>query len=292
MIPLTSKTLEISTIQLLAEKQNRIDILLTFSEQSSKAKTLWNGKRGSASSRTAFAEIKNKLIEMSVGVEVCNYCENNEATDIEHIFPKDWFPSKTFVWENYLLACRTCNTDYKNNRFAIFIPKDSNTRLDVIAQPQNDDSAFINPQTDNPLDFFWLNLRRGVFTIHPDIISSPQSRDYLKADYTLDMLSLNKRSALVNARKSAVKYYLDRLERYIKIKNATNADELAAAIDPLETIINAISFELEKERFLAAIEKDIITYAHPTVWTELKRQRVHLTRTNLLFQQAPEALNW
>ena len=217
MIPLTSETLEITTTQLLAEKQSQIDTLPTFSAQSSKAKTLWKGKKGSNAGQTAFSEIKDKLIEMSVGVEICNYCENNEATDIEHIFPKDWFPNKTFIWENYLLACRTCNTDYKSNRFAIFVPKYTNSILDVIAQPPNDDSAFINPQIEDPLDFFLLNLKRGVFTIHPNLTDNTQSRAYLKADYTLELLALNTRDALVNARKSAVKYYLDRLERYTKI---------------------------------------------------------------------------
>jgi len=292
MIPLTSKTLEIETTQLLADKQSQIDTLPTFSEQSSKAKTLWDGKRGSAASRTAFTEIKEKLVEMSVGVEICNYCENNEATDVEHIFPKDWFPNKTFIWENYLLACRTCNTDYKNNKFAIFLPQNSNQRIYVVSQPQTDDSAFINPQIDNPLDFFLLNLKRGIFIIHPDLSNDTQSRNYLKADYTLEILALNARDALVNARKSAVNYYLDRLQRYIKIKNATNADELENAIDPLEAIINKATFNTEKNGFLAAVKKEIKTYHHPTVWEELKRQRTHLTRTNQLFQQAPEALNW
>ncbi len=292
MIQLTSKTLKGPTIQLLADKQSRINSLPTFVKQTKKAKTLWNGKRGSVASRTAFTEIKSKLIGMSVGVELCNYCENNEATDIEHIFPKSKFPNKTFIWENYLLACRTCNTDYKSNKFAIFVPEDSNNRLDVVAQPPTDDSAFINPQTENPLDFFLLNLQRGVFTIHPDLINNPQSRGYLKAGYTLEVLALNTRDALVNARKSAVKYYLDRLERYTKIKASTTVETLEIAIDPLEEIIDNALFDTEKARFLAAVKQEIQTYAHPTVWEELKRQKENLPRTNHLFQQAPEASDW
>ncbi|MFK7983124.1 MAG: HNH endonuclease [Saprospiraceae bacterium] len=292
MIQLISKTLKGTTIQLLAIKQSRINALPTFIKQTKKAKTLWNGKKGSNASQTAFTEIKDKLIKMSVGVEICNYCKNNEATDIEHIFPKSWFPNKTFIWENYLLACRTCNTDYKSNRFAIFVPKHSSNILDIIAQPPNDDSAFINLQTENPLDFFFLNLRRGIFTIHPNLINNTQSIAYIKADYTLEMLALNTRDALVNARKSAVKYYLDRLERYTKIKATTTAETLEIAIDPIEEIIDNVSFNTEKTRFLEAVKQEIKNYAHPTVWEELKRQKENFPGTNHLFQQAPEASDW
>lgn len=293
MIPLTSRILNAITTQLLENKQSQIDILPTFKEQSNKAKTLWNGKRGSIASKAAFIEIKEKLIEMAVGVEICNYCENNEATDIEHIFPKDWFPNKTFLWENYLLACRTCNTDYKNNKFAVFYPENSADFLEVIVEPKSQDSAFINPQIENPLDFFFLNLERGIFTIHPNFSNTPQSREFLKASYTLEMLALNKRDALVAARISATKYYLDRLERYIKIKSATTVETLRMAIDPIEIIGDAL-FELEKIRLLEKVKKDIETYNHPTVWEELKRQKENpnYTRINQFFLQAPEALNW
>lgn len=107
------------------------------------------------------------------------------------------------------------------------------------------------------------------------------------------MLALNKRDALVAAKISATKYYLDRLERYIKIKSATTVETLRMAIDPIEIIDDAL-FELEKSRLLEKVKKDIETYNHPTVWEELKRQKENpnYTRINQFFLQAPEALNW
>ncbi|MFO1234889.1 MAG: HNH endonuclease domain-containing protein [Rivihabitans pingtungensis] len=70
--------------------------------------------------------MRAQLKQESVGAGLCCYCEQNEeATDIEHILPKSLFPQQTFVADNYLLACKTCNTGHKLDKMAVFVPAGS-----------------------------------------------------------------------------------------------------------------------------------------------------------------------
>jgi uncharacterized protein (TIGR02646 family) len=289
MIALTfNANLSAVSLQHLKSKQDVIDAIADFAGRSDRAKISWNGKTGSNAGKAAFREIKERLLEMGVGTEICNYCEQNEGTDIEHIEPKDWFPAKTFKWENYLLACRTCNTDHKNNKMAVFDGND--VRMDVSAEPLNDDILLINPRREDPMDFLWLNIQRGVFVAHPDLLQ--ELRSIQKAEYTIELLGLNLRNTLIESRKSAALYYLDRLERYANIKETTTFDEIEAATNPLTVVTRAQPLQVEKDRILQDVKQSIISYAHPTVWRELIRQREDLPRTNALFARVPEALAW
>ena len=43
----------------------------------------------------------------------CSYCERegfSSALDVEHIQDKDGHPDKEFLWNNFLLACKNCNS--------------------------------------------------------------------------------------------------------------------------------------------------------------------------------------
>lgn len=289
MIALASNiSISAASLQHLNTKQGQINAIIDFAGRSERAKLSWNGKTGSNAGQTAFTEMKEQLLEMGVGTEICNYCEQNEGTDIEHIEPKDWFPAKTFVWDNYLLACRTCNTDHKNNRMAVFDVND--VRLDIQAEPPNDDILLINPRVEDPMGFLWLNIRLGVFVAHPDL--DQEFRDIQKAEYTIELLGLNLRNTLIESRKSAALYYLDRLERYANIMEANTFDEMEAATDPLAVVTRAQPLEVERVQILDEVKQSIVSYAHPTVWRELIRQRANLPRTNALFGRVPEALSW
>lgn len=120
MIRLSSKVLSGKVETHLSKVQARVDVQADFAAKAIRAKNEWDSKTSSKTKRAAFGEIKETLLEMCVGTEICNYCENNEATDIEHIYPKSFFPERAFHWDNYLLACKTCNSTYKQDRFAIF----------------------------------------------------------------------------------------------------------------------------------------------------------------------------
>jgi hypothetical protein len=230
-------------------------------------------------------------------VEICVYCENNEATDIEHIFPKKIFPGKAFTWDNYVLACKICNTTYKSDKFKVFNPHNSAHEFDVqpprrtYLQPPTDDALFINQRIEDPMDLLELDLvsRQFVFTEK----FPPGTREHLKAKYTKELLGLNTRAGLVTAREKAVKYFRDRLGKYVEAQSAATFAELAEAIDDDFGGVNAtLVFNDEKERIKAAIKKDVLEYPHPTVWKELMRQRANLSRINSFVNQVPEVLTW
>jgi hypothetical protein len=296
MIRLTSKNLTDATSQHLANVQQNILEEADFAERAKKAIAKWDSKT-SGTGKDAFGEVKRILIEMCVGIETCVYCEDNEATDIEHIFPKKIFPEKAFLWGNYVLACKICNTTYKSDNFEVFNPQNSATRFDVkpprrqYLQPPNDDALFINQLIEDPMDFIELDLvnQEFIFTeIFPE-----GSREYLKANYTIELLGLNRRRRLVRARRNATRFFRDRLGRYVEAKKAENFVTLEQIIDDDFGGINQNnSFETEKERIKAALKEDILTYPHITVWKELLRQRARLPKINQLLNDAPEAVTW
>lgn len=292
MIQLSSKDLTPPTVTHLAAVQNQINSGTSFTEKVDRAQIAWNSKEGSIVKKTAFKEIKDELIDMCVGVEICNYCENNEATDVEHIYPKSFFPERAFCWENYLLACKTCNSRHKLDKFAVFVPTGSNTFTELVRknQPTTDDAVLIDPRTEDPLQFFWLDIQNKTFVLDPRL--NLNSRDKSRAEYTLKLLGLNDRDALVTARKTAAKYYLDRLDRYVSARDANTVDELEACVQDPDLIDQTVPLKQEKHRICQQIIADIQTYAHPTVWHEIKRQRNALPKTNRLLTSAPEALDW
>ena len=291
MLRLNSKTLSSNSIDHLADKQKQVDDLPDFEAKAIAAGNLWNA--GAA----AFNEIKENLREMCHGDVICVYCEHNEATDIEHIYPKKLYPEKAFVWENYVLVCGKCNRIHKSDKFKIFNPKNSAIVEDITLargtykQPANDDALFINQRILDPMDYLELDIKNWKLVF---IEKFPEgSREYEIAKFTKDLLKLNKRGDLITARQSAVIFFLDRLEKYVDAKKSTNFQELKMAIeDDIESVDETKSFIQEKKRILESIKASISKNAQPTVWKELIRQRANLTKTNRLLNDAPEAVNW
>ncbi len=293
MIPLNSKYLSKSTSDHLVSKQNDVNRKSTFDLQSERAKALWNSKTSANSGEKAFTEIKEKLIEMCVGVEICNYCENNEATDIEHIYPKSHFPERAFVWDNYLLACKNCNTTYKSDKFSVFNPANSNEVNKInreSGKPPTDDSVLLNPRIENPLDFLILDIQGKTFRFVA--IPSLNQRDKEKAKYTLELLALNDRDALVEGRRAAAHYFISRLEKYVLIRESNDFPALEVVVTDLDYLDLTKPFNQEKNRLLASVKAEILKYAHPTVWREFVRQKNNLNKTKDLLNRAPEALTW
>ncbi len=247
----------------LKKQQDAIDALPTYEQQVKYAKALWQSKKKSNSQKSAFKRIEKELQKIAVGGQYCNYCEANKGTNIEHIYPKGLFPNKTFVWENYLWACKQCNGRHKVSQFQIFETPQSAKVLNLVAnqqfqRPPNEDAVFINPRVDNPLDYFQLDLETGLFNV---LAADNHARAYKRAAYTLDILQLNARKGLVEARQVAYQSYLETLESYINRPNI-------------------------------ATQKEIITQAHPTVWKEMQRQAESIALLKDLFLQIPEALYW
>ena len=283
MILLNSRDIEQDLIGLLQAAQLKIDSEVSFRDKTEKAKSLWKNKN-----REEFDRIREHLNTISVSEGLCNYCENNEAIDIEHIWPKSFFPGKCFIWENYLLACKKCNTHHKLDRFAIFI----NGNVYVLprkTEPANFDSVMIDPRSENPLDYLTLDIKEKTLLFVPSSVDT-SSREYKRAQYTIDLLDLN-RERLAKARLKKAKWYLNQLKKYNRIKQSTNISDIKNEFSELD-MIEGENLNDIKQNSLNIIKIEITSSSHITVWEELKRQKDHLKNTKIEFSLSLEAMNW
>lgn len=261
----------------LGRYQSDIDILPDYTSQVNLAEQYWENR---TNNRT-FDVVREKLSSMCPGGDAlrrCCYCEDSCATDVEHIWPKNLYPGKAFVWINYLYACGGCNSP-KNNKFAVFTDSDVPIHVqrkprDPILAPVTGVGVLIDPRTEDPLDFIWLDLTNSDesrFSPRKDV----PTRDQARARYTIETsLELN-RSPLPKARRRAYRIYKDLVELYILARNRGD-------------------FPVDLGRYVAEIKGS----DHPSVWKEMQRQaqnpRIQAENPELyqLFQAAPEALTW
>ena len=226
----------------------------------------------------AFAEVRRHLGDMCCGPRRCHYCEDSVADEVEHMAPKSLYPERAFSWDNYCYACGPCNGP-KNNKYAVFRHSDPDRlykipahslRATVLTQPPPGVDVLIDPRRENPLEFMMLDLGpsdRGFrFAEYAD---DPNSRDFQRANYTIDVLQLNTRTELVKARRLAYSNFRARLNEYIHER-----DNGATAAH------------------LTELQNHFQDEGHQTVWQEVKRQQHIIPELAALFAQAPEALGW
>jgi uncharacterized protein (TIGR02646 family) len=289
MIKIGDKELSVNSIKILKNLQSKIDGEDTFAKRADKAQSLWNSK-GGTDGKKAFEEVKEVLTSMCVYVEVCNYCEQSEANDIEHIAPKSFFPDLTFIWKNYLLACKQCNSGLKLDQ--CFVMDTNGNRVEAARgeEPPFKQIAFINPRTEDPNDFMYLNMETFKFDVFPWLTNHQKS----KAESTIQILQLNDRATLVKARESAKGHYYDKLERLVRVLKTKNKAQLKRALNPATD-----KFDLTKS--VADLKKEVLEsykvyiqkYQHPSVWHSIKK--IESKSNDLwkeIFDQIPEALNW
>lgn len=226
-------------------KQREIDAVGDFEEQVSKAKESFDRKPP-----TLFTRVRAALKAAAGDLVRCGYCEDSCADEVEHVWPKNFFPGRTFDHSNYLFVCGICNPA-KNDKFSI---KFNGVWIDLPAQrkahgfisPQSTDSCFIDPLTEAPTNFLWLDILADTFMFVP--IHDPGTVEYERAKYTIDVLRLN-RELLVEARKNAYTGFRDRIYRYVDCK--LKGDDQA--------LLDQRLFELRRA-------------PHQTVRREMKRQ--------------------
>jgi uncharacterized protein (TIGR02646 family) len=289
MIPLAKMNIDSDLIDLLNNLQSEIDNEILFEKKVRKAQSLWNSK-GGAAGKKAFEKIKEKLYSLCVYEGICNYCEQNEANDIEHIYPKSFFPNYTFKWTNYLLACKQCNTAYKLDECYCINDDESVGKVFRGTEPPNQSIALINPRLEDPNKFMLLNLKSFTFKI----LDTLTKAEYSKAEYTLKILHLDNRDTLLVARRSALRHYYDMLERLSKILNSSSMDELKTNLSPAEERFDySKSLNEIKDDVLKSYKSYISTYQHPSVWHSIKviESKIAPKWINL-FTKIPDALNW
>lgn len=290
MIRLASETISSAAQDRLNYLQRQVDEQADFEQKASRADSLWRNKSGSETGKAAFDEIRNTLIKMCISVEVCNYCEQNEANDIEHIYPKSLFPEKAFVWENYLLACKQCNTAYKLDSFAVLDGQDNLIDLARGVEPPNQRGAFINPRIEDPSSFMLINPESFTFEILPGLAKA----DEHKAVKTCEILSLNERDELIVARKVAAQYFYHRLEMLSRILNANSIAAIEQILSPYDRYLDDnLSVEELKSTIKEAFKQDIQKHQHPSVWYSVKVIESQMdVKWKTLFEIIPEALQW
>ena len=177
------------------------------------------------------------------------YCEDSVADEVEHFRPKDLYPDAVFAWRNYLYACGPCNGG-KSNRFSVAEPgtgqlvDDTRRRRARVTPPREGAAALIDPRHENPLDFLIFDLP-DTFEFTP--FADTETVEFRRADYTIDLLRLNDRGYLMEARKNARVAYEALLERYVTLTQ-----------------------DGASHRQVARVKKCIQGTPHPTVWAEIE----------------------
>lgn len=289
MIRLLPKSLNQLEQDILDSLQAKIDAEITFTNKAAKAQSLW-GSKGGAKGKTAFKIIGDTLYDMCVFTGLCNYCEQSEANDVEHIHPKSFFPAFTFDWGNYILACKQCNSGYKLDKGYVLDSQDELVELERGKEPKHSLIAFINIRTENPQDFMLLN----PFTYKFEIFNHIPKQEQKKAEGTLKILELNERDTLLAARKSAAIHYYEMLDRLTRLLAAPTINDLENLLNPHDNRFDLTKTLPElKNDILQSFKKYISTYQHPSVWQTIKLvQSKTEAKWIHMFKIIPDALNW
>jgi len=267
MLLLPTVALEARAGGQLVRWQKEVDAFPSYPQQVSAAKSKF--KQKNTRTNGTFQSVKVSLTNMCSGARRCVYCEDSVADEVEHIAPKDLYPDRVFVWDNYVYACGPCNGP-KNNKFAIIdaagaLHDVTRRPRAAVVPPLAGPPALINPRVENALAFFDLDLL-GTFVL--DTKAGLSAADLARATYTRDVLDLN-RDVLLKARENAYGSYRARLNEFRSKRNGgANAVELAALRAGLEGM------------------------PHPTVFAEMKRVHSQITELAVLFHDVPEALAW
>lgn len=262
MIQVQRPTLSKAESKTLSDWQSDIDSHASHETRRVYAQTLWERNRR----RKAFESIEQAIQKTCFGAGRCVYCEDSGAHQVEHIRPKHHYPRQTFDPRNLTYACGWCNGP-KLDRWKYFHPSTSAEVLaqDAIEPPVLARDVMIHPVDDDPLSLLWLDLETFYFV--PNIDES--SRDFARASWTIEVLHLNDRDAVVTARGSAYNCYVECLSGYIASKQRE-----------------------EGPSALVRRREHIQRMSHQTVWAEMKRQNARREDLRPLFTAAPEALTW
>lgn len=246
-----------TAVDKLAALQAEVNQQLTFEEKKATAERLWSNR----TDNKAFDAVRAGLQALCPGGYCC-YCETNEPSPVEHIWPKSHYPEQAFLWTNYLFACYNCNSIHKRDRWAIF-QDSSGSQYDEdgtwSGPPPSGDPAFLDLRADNPQLLIRLDFE--TFFYEP---CTTNPRERARVEYTVNqVLKLNERG-FPEARAFAYSGYRDRLTQL-------------AQIPPSHRNTKAPLFQGVPQR---------------TVWKEMQRWHQRYSELDRLFKAAPEALNW
>ncbi|MFI9836363.1 HNH endonuclease [Nonomuraea sp. NPDC051941] len=117
--------------------------------------------------RDVYKPVFEVLESMAPGLDCCMYCGDDLADTVDHFVPKVRCPIRSFYWRNLLLACSTCNSRYKKERY----------KSDGLVG-----SLLVDPTLEDPFDHLDLRLDSGLYR---PVEGSP------KGQWTIDVCGLN-----------------------------------------------------------------------------------------------------
>jgi hypothetical protein len=124
----------------------------------------------------------------------------------------------------------------------------------------------IDPRREDPMPHLMLDLKS---TLLFRATGAKGSVSRVRAEYTVELLNLNRRVNLPKARRAHYRAYRALLREYVEEK------ERGARTARLRELKGAI-----------------VELPHSTVWREMQRQEALIPELHALFQAAPEALDW
>lgn len=164
------------------------------------ARALW---KRAVVRRGVHAPLRRLLEDMAPGYQRCMYCGDSQGTDIDHFEPLSLNPLRTFDWLNHLLACSTCNSNLKRDRFPV---------------AADGTPLLVDPTTEDPFDHLLLTLSLGVYVARTE-----------KGEATIDVCGLN-RPVLTQGRVHARRVVLMCLSRWADGRARDAADEMREAV--------------------------------------------------------------
>lgn len=72
--------------------------------------------------------------------DYCSYCERPIPEDVEHVLPRKEFPEFELEWDNFLLACKSCN-GVKAGSQEVTHPPDADLERSRFLWPDRDNTA-------------------------------------------------------------------------------------------------------------------------------------------------------
>jgi hypothetical protein len=172
MIPITRATLPDALSSQLSTLSKEL-AAIPANDRKKAARALWE-KSGTRTQ--VYRPLKRILQQMALGLEQCMYCGADFGTDVDHFDPIARSPLRAFDWVNHLLACATCNSNHKRDRFP----------TDADGWP-----LLIDPTTEDPFEHMTLSLSTDVYYPLSD-----------KGIATIDVCGLNRRQLMDGRRRA------------------------------------------------------------------------------------------
>jgi uncharacterized protein (TIGR02646 family) len=133
----------------------------------------------------------------------CGYCETVEAQTVDHFWPQRTSPQKRWDWDNFILACNTCQSKKLEN-------------------PPVDEQGnqMVNPRHDEPLHFLYFDFWTGMVT--PFLASEETAA---RGRLTIERLALDRRPTLEEERRRKFWDVMGYVARIVQPKSAADAED-------------------------------------------------------------------